>query len=186
MVETDPQMCWIMHIERILGAPHIWITRCNVRSSPNWCPSFIDKSWWFPPFSSIPISLAQADGICYDYTKNRIYSSIKGKPRISKFIEEKEPNSFRTLMLKPLLEQHLINAQGNKLPDFTGNLIEMKFCMVFLLTMDQKLTVINPFHGFYMYLNFRKSLFWRSINFYLIDRLFIGNILITQIIYCVT
>jgi len=72
--------------------------------------------------SSIPIFLAQADGICFDYTNLRIYRSQKGKPEIRQAIKKMNQSSFRAVLLQPLLEQTLITASENRLNEFRGNL----------------------------------------------------------------
>ncbi len=73
--------------------------------------------------SSIPLFLTQADGICFESIKTKLYSTEnKGVPKISKIIKELPPGSFSSLMLGPLLKQRLITATEIKRDDFSGTL----------------------------------------------------------------
>ena len=73
-------------------------------------------------YSSIPIFLAQADGICIESTNTKLYSTEKGVPKISKIIKELPPGSFSFLLLGPLLDQRLITATEFKRNDFHGTI----------------------------------------------------------------
>ena len=73
-------------------------------------------------YASIPIFLSQADGICFDYTKTRLYSTTRGVPKISKEIKKLPERSLTTIILNPLLEQGLITANENERHNFSGTL----------------------------------------------------------------
>lgn len=70
-------------------------------------------------YSSIPILLSQAEGICIELTGLKLYGTIKGKPVISKFVKELPEGGMASILLQPLLSQGLITAtEGirNKFP----------------------------------------------------------------------
>ncbi len=59
---------------------------------------------------SVPIFLIQADGICWELIKINLYSKDRnGFPKIKKYVESNEANSFRSIFLYPLTENLPIN-----------------------------------------------------------------------------
>lgn len=63
---------------------------------------------------SIPVFLAQADGICCDSTGYQLYSKIKKIPKTSQFVEQFTTDSFIASILEPLRVPMPISANPNE------------------------------------------------------------------------
>jgi len=50
---------------------------------------------------SIPVFLAQADGICYEIIGIQLYGRKKGKPKTEKYVEKLSADTFMTALLEP-------------------------------------------------------------------------------------
>jgi len=73
-------------------------------------------------YSSIPLFLTQADGICFDLTDKRVYRTNKGVPEISKLIRELPEKDILKILLQPLKIQGLITATKDQRHSFSGNI----------------------------------------------------------------
>jgi hypothetical protein len=63
---------------------------------------------------SIPVFLAQTDGICKDVTKQYFFRTHKGKPQTAQFVEEIAADTLRAALLSPLAEDLPIAAPESK------------------------------------------------------------------------
>lgn len=59
---------------------------------------------------SIPVLLAQTDGICKEVTDQHLFRSRNNKPRTAKYVERWAANKFRKALLSPLAQKTPINA----------------------------------------------------------------------------
>lgn len=71
---------------------------------------------------SVPVLLAQADGICRELTGMQLYRRRKGRPQIAVYIEQNVERELRTVMLAALIEpgpvmalEHEVEAVGDRL-----------------------------------------------------------------------
>lgn len=53
-------------------------------------------------FASIPIFLSQSDGLCYQITGYKLYTSENKKPKVAKYHEQIEEGTFDHVLLQPL------------------------------------------------------------------------------------
>ena len=70
---------------------------------------------------SIPVFLAQADGICYEIIGIQLYGRKKGKPKTEKYVETLSADSFMTALLEPFLTPLPISASKcdrNEMDDY--------------------------------------------------------------------
>jgi hypothetical protein len=63
---------------------------------------------------SIPVFLAQADGICHQITGVQLYSRDNGKPKLAKVLKKQQISSFVRSMLSPIIEPSPISASGKE------------------------------------------------------------------------
>ena len=59
---------------------------------------------------SIPVFLAQADGICHEITGVQLYSRDGGKPKLAKVVRKQPISPFVRSMLSPIIEPSPISA----------------------------------------------------------------------------
>jgi hypothetical protein len=70
---------------------------------------------------SVPVFLAQADGICYDVTKQSMFLKSDGKPAVARYAESFDPDEFHAAVLTPLKRVHPIALSQKERPkDFNG------------------------------------------------------------------
>jgi hypothetical protein len=65
---------------------------------------------------SIPVLLAQTDGICKEVTDQHLFTKEKGKPHTAKYVERWAANKFRKALLGPLAQTTPINASERERP----------------------------------------------------------------------
>jgi len=65
---------------------------------------------------SIPVLLAQADGICQKLTNYKLFNKKRGKPLIAEYIEKLKPDSFAVTLLEPLRISSPITEDTQSLP----------------------------------------------------------------------
>lgn len=68
---------------------------------------------------SVPVFLAQADGICSDRCGEKLFGRSRGKPRTAKYVEQVAANAFQEATLHFLSEPMPISASPDS-PDFVA------------------------------------------------------------------
>lgn len=63
---------------------------------------------------SIPVLLAQTDGICEEVAKQNLFMSRKGKPCIATYVEQIAVNSYQSALLSPLSQTLPISESKSK------------------------------------------------------------------------
>ncbi|MBL8300273.1 MAG: hypothetical protein JNN30_18205 [Rhodanobacteraceae bacterium] len=70
---------------------------------------------------SVPVLLAQVDGICWDVTSFLLFKADNKRPEIAKYADHFAMNAYRHALLAPLLEMHPISASAKARPaNFDG------------------------------------------------------------------
>jgi hypothetical protein len=70
---------------------------------------------------SIPVFLAQTDGICKDVVRQYLFMKSKGRPQTAIYVDQIAADSFMAALLSPLAETLPINASERERPtNFTG------------------------------------------------------------------
>jgi hypothetical protein len=70
---------------------------------------------------SVPVFLAQADGICLEVTRHSMFIKSNGKPEVAKYTESLNPEEFHDAVLTPLRGVHAIGLSQKERPkDFSG------------------------------------------------------------------
>jgi hypothetical protein len=70
---------------------------------------------------SVPVFLAQADGICIEVTRHSLFIKNSGKPAVAEFAESFGLDEFHAAVLTPLIGVHAIGLSQKERPkDFSG------------------------------------------------------------------
>jgi hypothetical protein len=70
---------------------------------------------------SVPVFLAQADGICYDVTRLSMFLRIDGKPAVARYAESFDSDEFHAAVLTSIKRVHPIALSQKERPnDFNG------------------------------------------------------------------
>ena len=70
---------------------------------------------------SVPVFLAQADGICYEVTKHFMFIKNNGKPAVAEYAESFGLDEFHAAVLMPLRSAHAIGLSQKQRPrGFSG------------------------------------------------------------------
>lgn len=72
--------------------------------------------------ASIPLLLAQADGLCFDVTKVQLYSRAKGRMKIEAFVKGSVKSELSVSVLTALIEPLPISASENERKGLTNYL----------------------------------------------------------------
>ena len=71
--------------------------------------------------ASVPLMLAQTDGICMDVTRGHLFLKKGDEPETAKYVQRIAADSFRTALLSPLTLRLPISAsKSSREPDFDG------------------------------------------------------------------
>jgi hypothetical protein len=70
---------------------------------------------------SVPVFLAQADGICYEVTGRHMFIKSKGKPTVAEYTESFDLDALHAAVLTPLRSVYAIGLSQQQRPkDFSG------------------------------------------------------------------
>jgi uncharacterized protein YukE len=71
--------------------------------------------------ASIPLMLAQTDGICKDATDECLFTKYQGKPGTAKYVDRLAADTFRAALLSPLtLRLPMAASEHDREPNFRG------------------------------------------------------------------
>ncbi len=71
---------------------------------------------------SIPVFLAQVDGICYELMNQHFFRSRNSKPRTATYVEQIASDAYRTALLQPLAQTLPINQNEKQRNENFGDL----------------------------------------------------------------
>lgn len=73
-------------------------------------------------YASIPIFLSQSDGLCYQITGYKLYTTEKKRPKVAKYHDNLDEGTFDHVLLKALTVSSSLNANEANMKEYEGAL----------------------------------------------------------------
>lgn len=73
-------------------------------------------------YSSIPIFLSQADGLCYEITGYKLYTTENKRPKVARYHDNIKEGTFDHILLQPLTVSSSLNANEERMKEYKGSL----------------------------------------------------------------